>query len=274
MKSDKIESPINLNLELSAKAEIKLDVTETFDAATLPGAKVVGSLFAAIIYDRYGQFITKTLRKKIEDEYETKKIELIKEVEHNTLIEIMKINESNRTHPKYSLVVPAIEALDVYYDEEHYRQMFSKLIASTMNISKYNDLHPSFSQIIKSISPSDAKILSIIENSLSTSSIKICRLIAKGENQCKSQHILIDLTIDEISEEEITFSINNLESLGLIDASLTSFNDDIVDDIIPNYALNSQTYKELIKVSKEVYSISGDLVFTIRGRKFANIIFK
>lgn len=72
---------------------------------------------------------------------------------------ISSIPEENLQEPKISIVGPSLEASKYYFDEKEIRDMFANLIASSMN-STYNGLvQHSFVEIIKQLSPLDAKIL-------------------------------------------------------------------------------------------------------------------
>lgn len=68
------------------------------------------------------------------------------------------IQEENLQEPKMSIVGPALEASKYYFDEKEIREMFANLIASSMD-STYNGLvQHSFVEIIKQLSPYDAKL--------------------------------------------------------------------------------------------------------------------
>ena len=58
-----------------------------------------------------------------------------------------------------SVVGPALEASKFYIEEDEIRGMFAKLIASSMDKTQSINIHPSFVEIIKVLSPLDAKNL-------------------------------------------------------------------------------------------------------------------
>lgn len=70
-----------------------------------------------------------------------------------------QISKDKIIEPKLSILGPALEASKYYIEEEEIQELFSNLIASSMNedISKY--VHHSFVEVIKQLSPLDAKIL-------------------------------------------------------------------------------------------------------------------
>ncbi len=62
-----------------------------------------------------------------------------------------------------SIVGPALEASKYYFDEKEIRNMFANLIASSMD-STYNGLvQHSFVEIIRQLSPYDAKLFNTLE---------------------------------------------------------------------------------------------------------------
>lgn len=74
------------------------------------------------------------------------------------------IEPDNAQSPKVSIAGPALEASKYYMDEDEIRQMFAMLIASSMDKSKNDQMHHAFVEIIKSLSPLDAKNLYYLHN--------------------------------------------------------------------------------------------------------------
>lgn len=64
--------------------------------------------------------------------------------------------------PPLNIIGPAIEASKYYIDSEYLREFFANLIAASMNNDKIKDVHPSYVEIIKQISPDEAKLLKYI----------------------------------------------------------------------------------------------------------------
>ncbi|MDW0112971.1 DUF4393 domain-containing protein [Sporosarcina saromensis] len=84
------------------------------------------------------------------------------------------IEEDKLIEPTISIVGPALEASRYYIDEEELREMFAKLIASSLNSDKAYDTHPAYVEIIKQLTPDEAKLLQIIrENNQPTIHLKI-----------------------------------------------------------------------------------------------------
>ena len=97
-------------------------------------------------------------RRKIKYELNLKKFE--KELTDK----ILEIPKENIQEPKESIIGPALEASKYYFEEEEIRKMFANLIASSMD-STYNGLvQHSFVEIIKQLSPYDAKLFNNLED--------------------------------------------------------------------------------------------------------------
>jgi len=61
--------------------------------------------------------------------------------------------------PEPHIAVPAIQYLEYCMDNEELREMYANLLASSMNAVVKNGVHPAFVEIIKQLSPDEAKIL-------------------------------------------------------------------------------------------------------------------
>lgn len=61
--------------------------------------------------------------------------------------------------PKASVAGPAIEGLQYAFDEPELEDMFTSLIASAMNRTSADDVHPAFAQVVKQLDPQEASLL-------------------------------------------------------------------------------------------------------------------
>ncbi|WP_338986952.1 DUF4393 domain-containing protein [Fusobacterium polymorphum] len=85
---------------------------------------------------------------------------------------ISKIPDENLQEAKMSILGPTLEASKFYIEEEEIREMFSNLIAASMD-STYNGIvQHSFVEIIKQLSSYDAKFLSAIQNCIQSYDLK------------------------------------------------------------------------------------------------------
>jgi len=76
-----------------------------------------------------------------------------------------KIPEEHLTEPPAHIAVPAIQQLAYCYDSEELRGMYANLLLSSMDDRTAEYVHPSFVQLVKEISPDEAKLLSTLAGS-------------------------------------------------------------------------------------------------------------
>ena len=130
--------------------------------------------------------------------------------------ELAKIPPENiNSDPDISLIGPALEASKYYVAKEKARGMFAKLIAAEMDVSKSDQVHHSFVEIIKQMSPLDARILSIFENPT-----HLLHCMIRDKDNPEMAGIVSDIYLsDEFPEydERASIAIGNLSRLGLID---------------------------------------------------------
>ena len=81
---------------------------------------------------------------------ETKK--LLEEKLKNTSPELIQA-------PEPHIAVPALQYISYCMDNEELRDMYANLLANSMNVVAKNGVHPGFVEIIKQLSPDEAKIL-------------------------------------------------------------------------------------------------------------------
>lgn len=134
---------------------------------------------------------------------------------------ISKIEPDDFQDPQINILGPALEASRYYIDEEEMRKMFANLLASSMDKSKNNIIHNSFVEIIKQLSPLDAKnLLSFQQQTPSP----VVRLDTIRKNRKAKTHALSNIYWLTSNQEEfdversriISSSLDNLQRLGLI----------------------------------------------------------
>lgn len=140
--------------------------------------------------------------------------------------EINIITPENIQPPKTSIAGPALEASKFYMDEVEIRQMFARLIATSMDKTRSHKTHHAFVEIIKMLSPLDAKNLYYL---YTLKDETICtRKITIGSNGTY-QIITHDVWLgnpENPSQELQRVSIENLARLGLVNISYENWFDD------------------------------------------------
>lgn len=79
--------------------------------------------------------------------------------------------------PEPYVAVPALQAISYSMDNEEIRNMYANLLASSMSEKVKNDVHPAFVEIIKQLSPDEARILKYLYNGLGTEPMIHLRLV-------------------------------------------------------------------------------------------------
>lgn len=127
---------------------------------------------------------------------------------------VRQIPDENLQEPSISILGPAIEASRFYINDDEIRSMFAKLISASLDDRKNELLHHSFVEIIKQMSPLDAKILNLFSSSpsLPTARYKI-QMEHTGGTRKLSDVIFLGVEGSHLSS---SVSISNLDRLGLI----------------------------------------------------------
>ena len=98
------------------------------------------------------------------------------------------------TEPEPYVAIPAVQQLSYCYDSEELRELYANLLVSSMNVDTKHYVYPSFVDIIKQLSPMDAKVLEAMKQEQSPIPVVTVRLNFK---ESKSYHeLLIDYSID------------------------------------------------------------------------------
>jgi hypothetical protein len=129
------------------------------------------------------------------------------------------IPEENIITPDPSVAGPTIEALRFSGHNEEIREMFSNLLATSMNKEVAEQAHPSFAEIIKQLSPDEGKIISAIKHNgllplLGVRSVK--KDGVPGFYELKKNFTTFPYSLDCDHPEMTSSYIENLARLGLI----------------------------------------------------------
>lgn len=188
-------------------------------------------------------------------------------------IKLKNVDPEKIVTPEAYVAVPAIQAISYSMDSEELRSLYANLLAKAMNSDTKDMVHPSFVEIIKQMSPLDAKTLQYIFNEQNRG-IPIIDLIASrnyldGKSYKILQPNITPITFDSIIS--ITISIENLLRLNLIHIDKLLYKNGY-DSI-----LKTNSFKELSKnlhaknpnFEIEVVKKTGDL--SVLGQSFCDI---
>lgn len=141
-------------------------------------------------------------------------------------MEINRIPAESRVEADIQIVGPALEASKYCAEKGELRDMFAKLIASSMNREKKDRVHPILCELLGRITPFDAVIFR-----------QICHI---GD---------FDMPVLWKKREELTFSLQVMSGLGIIKKRLNSNSN--IDEFLDN------KFKKV-----EVYNLVGCLLDT------------
>lgn len=133
--------------------KIKLELPDVANEALKPLAQSIGNTLNSIWNICFG-WIDYT-----SDKYQYKRQLNLNAFKDELEREICKIPEEKLCEPELSVVGPALEASKYYFEESSLRQMFAKLIASSMNSNLHDYVQNSFVDVIRQMSPFDAILL-------------------------------------------------------------------------------------------------------------------
>ncbi|KMK50930.1 hypothetical protein RO21_09100 [[Actinobacillus] muris] len=196
-------------------------------SGALSGLAVAGGLKGPI--ESLTQIWNLTLGRFPDNAYQKYKIrqaENLKKYAQEVKENIEKIPEENIQEPKISVVGPALEASKFYMEEDEIRGMFAKLIASSMDKTQSDNIHPSFVEMIKMLSPLDAQNLYYLYHSGDETISKIRTTIKEtGSYTDNFRHIF--LGNPECQDGSlIEPSIDNLIRLKLVDVTYDEYKTD------------------------------------------------
>lgn len=132
-------------------------VDAAIQGVTAPPAKEIGKTFEDLIYLATGpiHFAADKRRARYAAGIEEFKKGLAQKVED--------IPPENLVEPKLQVIGPALEDAKYCLESESLRDMFENLLAKAADSRYQSQVHPSFSQIIKQMSPLDAENLKYIK---------------------------------------------------------------------------------------------------------------
>lgn len=134
------------------KNTVKQTVGAAYSDVISPSAKPIGTVIS-LLPRTIRLFFSKWEKWVINGE---KSLELTAE---SIQEKVAKIPEEKLTEPEPYVAVPAIQQLSYSLDSTDLREMYANLLVSSMNIDTKTSVHPAFVEIIKQLTPDEAKLL-------------------------------------------------------------------------------------------------------------------
>ena len=124
--------------------------------------------------------------------------------------------------PEPYVAVPAIQAISYCMDSEELRDMFANLLVSSMNIDEKNKVHPAYVEIIKQLTPNEAKILKQLRRDqmmVFRYTIYNTPIGANYQDKFKPNRKLLEI-VDCKELSDLLIIANNLRRLELLDVEV------------------------------------------------------
>lgn len=194
----------------------------------------IGTTMADIWYLVFGGISQAAEKRKLKYSY------ALKEYEDQLKEKISKIPSDKIIEPDLQIVAPTLEASKYCILHKELINLFSNLISSSMNKDFCNFVHPSFSEIIKQMTPIDAKNIYIfsIKTYYPICNYRVCFKDTSFEEYYKN------IFLSNPNETNLTLqsvSISSLERLGLVNID---FNTKVKIDSYKDFE-NTKLYKQL-----------------------------
>lgn len=231
------ENPLNYALMEVAKSRSK----EIYDDALKPISKETGELLGAIV----GLFNNVVL-------YPVKKANIsfrykLEEFEKDLNKKINSIPSENLIEPPLNVSGPILEGLKYTFDTKELREMFIELLSAAMNRESIEGAHPSYVEVIKSMSKIDAMTIRMFRNTRNFPASNIQFRIDESKYFTEAMPKIFVPDFLHIAELKlIGISIDNLCRLGLIEFRSTDF--------ILNYDYETFKNHEIVKERLRVYN--------------------
>ncbi|MBO7618021.1 MAG: DUF4393 domain-containing protein [Bacteroidales bacterium] len=100
---------------------------------------------------------------------------------------VMKIPEEKIVEPEPYVAIPAIQQLSYCQDNEDLRDLYANLLVSSMNADTRWEVHPAYVDIIKQLSPDEARIINSVAN-FKHNFLPLLDVKATDKNSLSTQH--------------------------------------------------------------------------------------
>ncbi|WP_456254993.1 DUF4393 domain-containing protein [Pseudomonas iridis] len=177
--------------------------------------------------------------------------------------------------PKPNVAGPAVEALRFAGHEESLRDMYANLLATAMDKNTATGAHPAFVEIIKQLTPDEAKLIAYFMNSIAFPLITVrseSKTGGGGFDMQKNVSLFAREAKLEVSRLVPTY-LDNLSRLGLINIPESySYTGPNVYDELENFDIVVMA-KHLIEQNQERTCdlVRGAVVVTSLGKQFGSV---
>lgn len=195
---------------------------------------VTGLVKAVPVYEDAIQPVAKEIGKALETIVKTVNVALaplegivwgydqIKDFVHSKLSEKLRNTPKGEIYsPKLNVAGPALEALKYVGHEPTLREFYANLLASSMDSATAETAHPGFVEILKQITPDEAKLLQLFSRPMSSSLSELLSELKDGNSGCYVHENCSTLGEEADCEHShlIPSYLDNLCRLGIMEIS-------------------------------------------------------
>ena len=253
----------NKTINTLLNAELPPSVDNALNNLTDKPSLSIGTTFADLWYLVFGGISYHSEKKRTKYAH---KLELFrKELEDS----INQIPPKKLIDPTIQVTAQALENSKYCIDDDDLRRMFTSLISSSMNADFSKDIHPSFAEILKQMSPLDAAIIKTFKGS-STDGYPLCRyeLVKNGGLNLLLDNVFLKHPNPYLPENSL--SISSLSRLGLLELAYDHW---ILDKGIYTSFTEHPWFKKLQEQfpEKQINLHKGLVRLTPLGRSFTKV---
>lgn len=182
----------------------------------------------------------------------------IQQYAEDIVSELKDIPEEFVKEPDFSIAGPALEASTYYVNNDLVREMFAKLVASSVDERKQDQTRSVFVEFVKQMNTTDAKLLNFIGNKEVYPLADLEKKLDNGALPSSSKILPLGISNDESERILFPSAITNLDRMKLLEVSyetwLSSYDYEFNFKKTPEYShlLN------LIASDKHAYELTQD----------------
>lgn len=246
-------------------------LVEVYKDALSPAVKPIGEILS---------FLPRTVKVAFNgvEKWLINKEETLRLTAESVREKIKAIPEEKLVEPEPYVAIPAMQQLSYCVNNEELRELYANLLVSSMNVDKKWQVHPAFVDIIKQLTPDEAKFIRNLRPFVSINNPLIDVRIEYDETG-SGRTIISNFTnvgLDQLDvPHNIGSYIDNLERLKLIciPPTMSLTNKDLYEPLKTHYLLTNSLPKQLGPNQKIGYDYK---VFNLTnfGFDFVNICCK
>lgn len=192
--------------------DVKKIIPEVYKDMVQPAAREMGKLFA---------LIPRVMRAALTplDIWSAEKDYKLEETKRILEKKLENVNSDNIVTPESYVAVPALQAISYSMNSDELRNLYANLLVKSMIKDTKWQVHPSYLEIIKQITPDEAKLLKILSLSNRTSYPLIdVKIVNADKSYSILAHNFTNLAVGVCENIDNTYMyLDNLERLKIID---------------------------------------------------------